>query len=41
MISLTEIYTEKSRQIVYDYSKDTRIAIRDWLLGLKKEEEEE
>jgi hypothetical protein len=40
IITLTEIYTEKSRQIVYDYLKDTRIATRDWLLGLEKEEEE-
>jgi hypothetical protein len=39
-ITLTEIYTEKSRQIVYDYLKKTRIATRDWLLGLEKEEEE-
>jgi hypothetical protein len=28
-ITLTEIYTEKSRQIVYDYLKKTRIATRD------------
>jgi hypothetical protein len=40
IITLTEIYTEKSRQIVYDYLKKTRIATRDWLLGLEKEEEE-
>jgi hypothetical protein len=37
---LTEIYTEKSRQIVYEYLKKTRIATRDWLVGLEREEEE-
>jgi hypothetical protein len=41
IITLTEIYAEKSRQIVYDYLKKTRIATRDWLLGLEKEEERE
>jgi hypothetical protein len=40
IIILTEIYTEKSRQIIYDYLKKTKITTRDWLLGLKKEEEE-
>jgi hypothetical protein len=40
IITLTEIYNEKSRQIVYDYLKKTRIATRDWLLGLEKEDEE-
>jgi hypothetical protein len=40
IITLIEIYTEKSRQIIYDYLKKTKIATRDWLLGLEKEEEE-
>jgi hypothetical protein len=40
IITLTEIYNEKSRQIVYDYLKKTRIATRDWLLGLEREDEE-
>jgi hypothetical protein len=40
IITLTEIYTEKSRQIIYNYLKKTRIITRDWLLGLEKKEEE-
>ena len=40
IITLTEIYNEKSRQIVYDYLRETRIATREWLLGLEREEEE-
>jgi sulfur relay (sulfurtransferase) DsrF/TusC family protein len=40
IITLTEIYNEKSRQIVYNYLKKTRIATRDWLLGLEREDEE-
>jgi hypothetical protein len=40
IITLTEIYNEKSRQIVYDYLKKTRIATREWLLGLERENEE-
>ena len=39
-MTLTEIYSEKSRQIVYDYLRETRIATRDWLLRLEGEEEE-
>jgi hypothetical protein len=27
--------------MTYDYLKDTRIATRDWLLGLKRDEEAE
>ena len=41
IITLTEVYSEKSRLIVYNYLRETRIATRDWLLGLEKEEEEE
>jgi hypothetical protein len=40
IITLIEIYSKKSRQIIYDYLKETRIATRDWLLGLEKEEDE-
>jgi hypothetical protein len=40
-ISLKEIYAEKSREIVYNYLKKTRIATREWLLGLEEEKEEE
>jgi hypothetical protein len=40
IITLTEIYNKKSRQIVYNYLKKTRIATRDWLLELEKEDEE-
>ena len=39
-ISLKEIYAEKSREIVYNYLKRTRIAIREWLLGREEEDEE-
>jgi hypothetical protein len=38
IISLTEIYTEKSRQIVIDYLRDIKIATRDWLLELERDE---
>ena len=34
-ITLAQIYAEKSRQAVYDYLKRTRIATREWLLGLE------
>jgi ribonuclease HI len=37
-ITLAEIYTEKSRQVVYDYLKKTRIATREWLLELEAAE---
>jgi hypothetical protein len=32
-ITLTEIYSEKSRETVYNYLKKTRVATREWLLG--------
>ena len=37
-ITIVEIYAEKSRQIVYNYLKKTRIATREWLLGLENME---
>jgi hypothetical protein len=40
-ISLKEIYKEKSKEIVYNYLRTTRIATREWLLGLEEEEEQE
>jgi sulfur relay (sulfurtransferase) DsrF/TusC family protein len=40
IITLTEIYNEKSRQIVHNYLKKIRITTRDWLLGLKRKDEE-
>ena len=31
-ITLAEIYSEKSRGVVYDYLKKTRVATREWSL---------
>ena len=39
--TLVEVYAEKSRQAVYEYLKKTRIATREWLLGMENEEREE
>ena len=41
LITLAEIYAEKSRQIVYNYLKKTRIATREWLLGIQNTENTE
>jgi hypothetical protein len=40
-ITLADIYSEKNRQVVYNYLKKTRIATREWLLGQVEGEEEE
>jgi ribonuclease HI len=39
--TLVEVYAEKSRQAVYEYLKKTRIATREWLLGMEEGEGEE
>jgi len=39
--TLVEVYAEKSRQAVYEYLKKTRIATREWLLGMEDGEGEE
>jgi len=41
LITLAEIYAEKSRQTVYNYLRKTRIATREWLLGLENGENTE
>ena len=40
-ITLTDIYSENNRPVVYNYLKKTRIATREWFLGQEEGEEEE
>ena len=40
-ITLADIYSEKNRQVVYNYLKKTRIATREWFLGQEEGGEEE
>jgi hypothetical protein len=39
-ITLADIYSEKNREVVYNYLKKTRIATKEWLQGQEEGEEE-
>jgi hypothetical protein len=39
-ITLADIYSEKNREVVYNYLKKTRIATKEWLQGQEEREEE-